>query len=72
MSSGGQRYLIKVLSQQFGLGAQHIEEYFNDEKIFPIIVSFLTGDDKISKLIFFYQTRDSFTDDGEVIEAPGA
>jgi len=64
-------YLVKVLAGQFALPAGRIEEYFNDEKTFPIIASFLAGEDKTSKLLFFYQTRDTFTDDGELIEAPG-
>ena len=29
-------------------------------------------EERVPKLLFFYQTRDTFTDDGEFIEASGA
>ena len=70
LASPSQKYLVKILGQQLGLSGAKVEDHLNDEKTFSTIVDFLKGDEKVAKLLFFYQTRDTYTDDGEFIEAP--
>ena len=71
-SSGSQRYIVKILGAQFGLSTGAVEDFLNDERTFASISDFLKGEERVPKLLFFYQTRDTFTDDGEFIEASGA
>ena len=71
-ASASQRYIIKVLGAQFGLSTSAVEEFLGDERTYASINDFLKGDERVPKLLFFYQTRDMFTDDGEFIEASGA
>ena len=71
-ASGAHKYIMKTLSQQFGLSPSKVEEVFNDERTFNIVADFLHGEEKVNKLVFFYQTRDTFTEDNEIIEASGA
>lgn len=71
-SSGAQRYIVKVLGTQFGLRAEQVEEFLGDERTYQAIDDFLKGKETVPKLLFFYQMRDSFTEEGEFIEAPGA
>jgi hypothetical protein len=71
-SSASQRYIIKVLGAQFGLSSGAVEEFLSDERTYASINDFLKGDERVPKLLFFYQVRDSFTEDGEFIEASGA
>ena len=69
-STPSQRYLVKVLGQQLGLSIARVEEELNDERTYSTIADFLRGDEKVAKLLFFYQSRDTITEDGELIEAP--
>ena len=71
-SSASQRYLVKIIGQQFGLSPYKVEEFLGDESTYSTIEGFLKGDERVPKLLFYYQTRDTFTEDGEFIEAPGA
>ena len=71
-SSAAQRYLIKIIGQQFGLSAYEVEEFLANESTYSTVSDFLKGDERVPKLVFFYQTRDTITDDGELIAAPGA
>ena len=64
-SSGSQRYIVKILGAQFGLSTGAVEDFLNDERTFASISDFLKGEERVPKLLFFYQTRDTFTDDGE-------
>ena len=66
------KHVTKVLKQQFGLPESHIEEVFIEDRNYQLLQDFFHGEDKVPKLIFFYQTRDSFGEDGEIIEAAGA
>ena len=70
-SSGAGRYIVKMLGFQFGLSASNVEEFLSDDRTVASIGEFLKGDERVTKLIFFYQTRDTFTEDGEFIEAAG-
>lgn len=63
------KYIFKVLGQHFGLAAARVEEFLDDEKSMATISDFLRGDERVTKLLFFYQSRDTFTEDGEFIEA---
>ena len=70
-SSAAGRYIIKVLGYQFGLSGSHVEEFLSDDRTAKTVTDFLKGDERVTKLLFFYQTRDTMTDDGEFIEAAG-
>eukprot|EP00966_Prymnesium_polylepis_P148798 3437822-Prymnesium_polylepis.1 len=63
------KHILKVLKQQFGIADTHIEDVLIEERNFALINDFFHGEEKVPKLIFFYQTRDSFGEDGEIIEA---
>ena len=66
-----QGYIFKVIAQQLGLTVAKVESQFDgDEKTLSTIGDFLKGDEKVGKLLFFYQARDTITVDGETIEAP--
>jgi len=66
-----QGYIFKVIAQQLGLTVAKVESQFDgDEKTLSTISDFLKGDEKVGKLLFFYQARDTITVDGETIEAP--
>ena len=70
-SSAGQRYVIKVLGQQFNLTAAKVEEsLLKEESTYVTISDFLKGEERASKLLFFYQSRDSYTEEGDLVEAP--
>ena len=66
------RHIIRILKQQFGLSETHIEDVLIEERNYVLLTDFFHGQEKVSKLIFFYQTRDTFGDEGELIEAAGA
>ena len=70
-SSGGQGYILKILAAHFGLPLQQVKEELKDERTYTAIVDFLAGDERVPKLVFFYQTRDQYAEDGEFIEVPG-
>ena len=70
-STPAQCHLIKIIGQQFGLSASRCEDALSSEKTYSTIADFLKGDEKVLKLIFFYQKRDTYTDDGDCIEAAG-
>jgi hypothetical protein len=71
-STGGQGYILKTIGHHFGLSLQRVKEDLHDEPTYATINSFLKGEERVPKLVFFYQTRDSYTDDGEFVEAAGA
>ena len=71
-ASGSARYVIKVLGYQFGLQTSLVEEFLSEDRTVASINEFFKGDERVNKLLFFYQTRDTFTEDGEFIEAAGA
>ena len=66
---GRHKHILKVLKQQFGLSETHIEDVLIEERNFSLISDFFHGEEKVPKLIFFYQARDSFGEDGEIVEA---
>ena len=71
-STGAQGYILKILGQHFGLPLQRVKEELSDERSHASIKDFLAGDEGVVKLVFFYQSRDQHTEDGEVIENSGA
>ena len=71
-STAAQRYLIKVIGMQFSLSAYQAEEFLGGESTYSTIMDFLNGDERVPKLLFYYQPRDAVTDDGELLEAAGA
>ena len=70
-SGGGQGYILKILGQHFGLQLQRVKEELNEERTYTAIVDFLKGDERVPKLVFFYQTRDAYAEDGEFVEVSG-
>ena len=63
------RHIAKVLKQQFPLSDHEIEDVIIEERNNLLLRDFFHGDERVPKLLFFYQTRDSFGEDGEMIEA---
>ena len=53
-ASGAHRYIVKTLSQQFGLSPSKVEEVFNDERTFNIVADFLHGELYAESHIDFY------------------
>ena len=66
------RYISRVLSQHFGMSAMAVEEVLADDYNMQTISEFFQPEGVPSKLIFFKQSRDVQTDDGELIEAAGS
>ena len=71
-SAGSQGYILKILGQHFGLPLQRVKEELADERSYTAIVNFIAGDEGVTKLVFFYQSRDQYAEDGEFIEPAGA
>ena len=69
-ASGPGRYIVKTLGFQFGLSASNVEEFLSDDRTVASIGEFLKGDEHVNKLLFFYQTRDTFTEDGDLSKQP--
>lgn len=63
------KHILRVLKQHYSLSETHIEYVLVDEQNFGLINDFFRGDEKVPKLIFYYQTRDAILEDGELIEA---
>eukprot|EP00965_Chrysotila_dentata_P250546 6209514-Pleurochrysis_carterae.AAC.1 len=66
------RYMARVLALQYGMPVASCETVFEEEANAQTISDFFEADGVPSKLVFFKQSRDTVTEDGEVIEAPGA
>ena len=70
-SAGAQGYILKILGQHFGLPLQRVKEELADERSYTAIANFVSGDESVTKLVFFYQSRDQIAEDGEFIEIAG-
>lgn len=71
-SGAAQRYIVKIIGKHFGLSTPKVEDFLGDEATYSEIDDFLKGSDKVSRLLFFYQSRDVLAENGEVIEELGA
>lgn len=71
-NAGATIYIFKLLEKTFGLSILKIKEELNDERTFTDISDFITGSERVPKLVFFYQSRDQYDEHGEVIEGSGA
>ena len=66
------RHIAKVVAQQFGLSVAAVEEVLAEERALATAADFFAAEGTPSKLIFFRQSRDIFSEDGELIESAGA
>ena len=66
------RHIAKVVAQQFGLSVAAVEEVLAEERALATAADFFAAEGNPSKLIFFRQSRDVFSEDGELIESAGA
>ena len=67
-TSGGAGHILKILAQSFGLGVQKCKDELHDDKTYAAIIDFLKGDERVPKLVFFYQTRDTYNPDTHELE----
>ena len=66
------RHIARVVAQQFGMTVAAVEEVLADERHLTEAANFFIAEGTPSKLIFFRQSRDEFTEDGELVEAAGS
>jgi hypothetical protein len=66
------RHIARVVAQQFGMTVAAVEEVLADERHLTEAANFFAAEGTPSKLIFFRQSRDEFTEDGELVEAAGS
>ena len=66
------RHIARVVAQQFSMTVAAVEEVLADERHLTEAANFFAAEGTPSKLIFFRQSRDEFTEDGELVEAAGS
>ena len=71
-SAGATTYIFKILEKAFSLPINRVKEQLADDRTFQDISDFIAGNERVNKLVFFYQTRDSYDEHGDVVEVPGA